>query len=166
MTIAASEIRNAVETLNGQVVRTPIVRSGGLNDALAADIFLKLVTLQRTRSFKDRGEFVKLKQVAQEKNNGIMEISGGWGISSARCRLPRATLGSRSDHRYAERHALYENHPIPRIRCTRRSRRQFRQRCQTLCRRNCEQRRTRFCASIRGYAHHRRIRNHRTGNAG
>lgn len=77
MTIAASEIRNAVETLNGQVVRTPIVRSGGLNDALAADIFLKLVTLQRTRSFKDRGEFVKLKQVAQEENNGIIEISTG-----------------------------------------------------------------------------------------
>ena len=77
MTIAASEIRNAVETLNGQVVRTPIVRSGGLNDALAADIFLKLVTLQRTRSFKDRGAFVKLKQVAQEKITGSLKFRRG-----------------------------------------------------------------------------------------
>ena len=77
MTIAASEIRNAVETLNGQVVRTPIVRSGGLSDALAADIFLKLETLQRTRSFKDRGAFVKLKQVAQETHNRTIEISAG-----------------------------------------------------------------------------------------
>ena len=29
MTIAASDIRDAVETLDGQVVRTPIVRPGG-----------------------------------------------------------------------------------------------------------------------------------------
>ena len=77
MTIAASDIRDAVETLDGQVVRTPIVRPGGLTDALAADIFLKLETRQRTRSFKDRCAFVKLKQVAQEKNNGIIAISAG-----------------------------------------------------------------------------------------
>ena len=70
MTIAASDIRDAVETLDGQVVRTPMVRSGGLTDALAADIFLKLETRQRTRSFKDRCAFVKLKQVAQEKITG------------------------------------------------------------------------------------------------
>ena len=77
MTIAASEIRDAVETLDGQVVRTTIVRSGGLTDALAADIFLKLESLQQTRSFKDQSAFVKLKQVAQEKNNGINVISAG-----------------------------------------------------------------------------------------
>ena len=72
MTIAASDIRDAVETLDGQVVRTPMAagRPGGLTDALAADIFLKLETRQRTRSFKDRGAFVKLKQVAQEKITG------------------------------------------------------------------------------------------------
>ena len=67
MTITASEIRDAAETLDGQVVRTPTVRSGGLTDALAADIFFTLETLQRARSFKDRSAFVKLKQVAQEK---------------------------------------------------------------------------------------------------
>ena len=54
-----------------------MVRSGGLTDALAADISLKLETRQRTRSFKDRGAFVKLKQVEQEKNNGIIVISAG-----------------------------------------------------------------------------------------
>ena len=77
MTIAASEIRHAVETLDGKVVQTPIVRSGGLTDALAADIFLKLETLQQTRSSKDQSAFVKLKQVEQEKNNGIIVISAG-----------------------------------------------------------------------------------------
>ena len=77
MTITASEIRDAAGTLDGKVVRTPFVRSGGLNDALAADIFLKLETLQWTRSFKYRSALVKLKQVAQEKNNGVIEITAG-----------------------------------------------------------------------------------------
>jgi len=77
MTVTAAEIRHAAETLDGQVVRTPIVHSGGLSDVLEADVFLKLETLQRTGSFKDRGAYVKLKQVAQNKNNGIIAISAG-----------------------------------------------------------------------------------------
>ena len=44
MTIAASDIRDAVETLDGQVANPyrAAGRPGGLTDALAADIFLKL----------------------------------------------------------------------------------------------------------------------------
>ena len=77
MTIAASDIRDAVETLDDQVVRNPMVRPGGLTDALAADIFLKLETQQRTRSLKERGAFVKLKQVAQGKITGSLKFRRG-----------------------------------------------------------------------------------------
>ena len=163
MTITASEIRDAAETLDGQVVRTPFVRSGGLNDALAADIFLKLETLQRTRSFKYRSAFVKLKQVAQEKNNGIIEITAGNQAQGVTYHAQRLGIAATI---VMPKGTPFEDRPNPRIRCARRSRSRFRQRCQTICRRSRGQSRTCFVHFYPGYAHHRRIRNHRTENAG
>lgn len=77
MTVTLKSIRAAARTIQGEVVRTPIVRSGPLSDATGAEIFLKLETLQRTGSFKDRGAFVKLKSVSRDGGKGVIAISAG-----------------------------------------------------------------------------------------
>lgn len=77
MTITYRDIRNAAEIISGSIVRTPTVRSGGLCDIYGAEIYLKLETLQRTGSFKDRGALVKLKSVAQQGSRGVIAISAG-----------------------------------------------------------------------------------------
>ncbi|MBT5499088.1 MAG: threonine ammonia-lyase [Alphaproteobacteria bacterium] len=77
MTVTLESIRAAAVTIRGEVIRTPIVRSGPLSDATGVEIFLKLETLQRTGSFKDRGAFVKLKSVSQEGGKGVIAISAG-----------------------------------------------------------------------------------------
>ena len=77
MTVTPESIQAAAVTIQGEVVRTPIVHSGPLSDATGAAIFLKLETLQRTGSFKDRGAFVKLKSVSQEGGKGVIAISAG-----------------------------------------------------------------------------------------
>lgn len=77
MTVTPEDIRRAAELIEGEVVRTPTVRSGGLSDIMGCDVFLKLETMQRTGSFKDRGALVKLKSVAREGGKGVIAISAG-----------------------------------------------------------------------------------------
>ena len=78
MAIRIDDIRAAAETIAGEVVRTPTVPSGSLSDELGAELFLKLETLQRTGSFKDRGSLVKLKSLAQEEaERGVIAVSAG-----------------------------------------------------------------------------------------
>jgi len=106
MTVTLESIRAAAVTIRGEVIRTPIVRSGPLSDATGVEIFLKLETLQRTGSFKDRGAFVKLKSVSQEGGKGVIAISAGnhaQGVAAA--------LGHSRDHRHAEGDAVSENCP-------------------------------------------------------
>ncbi|MGB0555579.1 MAG: pyridoxal-phosphate dependent enzyme [Alphaproteobacteria bacterium] len=55
MTVTPESIRAAAVTIQGEVTRTPIIRSGPLSDGTGAEIFLKLEAFQRTSSFKDRG---------------------------------------------------------------------------------------------------------------
>lgn len=78
MSVTIDDIRAAAAIISGQVVRTPMVRSGALSAALDTDIFVKLETLQRTGSFKDRGALVKLKSLsADEMARGVIAISAG-----------------------------------------------------------------------------------------
>ena len=77
MSVTPESIKAAAEIIAGEVVRTPIVRSGPLSESLGSEIFVKLETLQRTGSFKDRGALVKLKAVAQEGSKGVIAISAG-----------------------------------------------------------------------------------------
>jgi threonine dehydratase len=55
MTVTLESIQAAAATIRDEVVRTPTILSGPLSDAAASEIFLKLETLQRTGSFKNRG---------------------------------------------------------------------------------------------------------------
>ena len=78
MTVTIDDIRAAAESISGEVVETPTVRSGGLSDRLGAEIYLKLETLQRTGSFKDRGALVKLKSLEETAAKaGVIAISAG-----------------------------------------------------------------------------------------
>lgn len=78
MSVSIDDVRAAATLLNGEVVRTPTVRSGPLSEQHHCDVFLKLETLQRTGSFKDRGSFVKLKSLTvDEAKRGVIAVSAG-----------------------------------------------------------------------------------------
>ncbi len=78
MPVSIEDIRAAAEAIEGHVVRTPSVRSGPLSDDLGCELFLKLETLQRTGSFKDRGALVKLQALSDEEAaRGVIAVSAG-----------------------------------------------------------------------------------------
>jgi threonine dehydratase len=58
--IPLDTIRQAAGTIQGQVLRTPMIRSPSLSEQFSADIRLKLENLQITGSFKIRGASYKL----------------------------------------------------------------------------------------------------------
>jgi threonine dehydratase len=78
MAITLAEIEAAAEVLQGQVVRTPCLRSARLSEVLNAEITLKLETLQHSSSFKDRGALVKLTSLSEaERRRGVIAMSAG-----------------------------------------------------------------------------------------
>ncbi|MDA0663631.1 MAG: threonine ammonia-lyase [Proteobacteria bacterium] len=78
MTVTMDDIREAAAVLDGEVIRTPTVHSPSLSVLTGAEVFLKLETLQRTGSFKDRGSLVKLKSLdAEQSSHGVIAISAG-----------------------------------------------------------------------------------------
>ncbi len=78
MSVSIEDIRVAATTIAGEVVRTPIVRSGPLSSEHAAEVFIKLETMQHTGSFKDRGALVKLKSLEpDEMSRGVITVSAG-----------------------------------------------------------------------------------------
>jgi len=92
--VSIHDIRDAAEQIAGEVVRTPTVRSGALSATCGADVFIKLETLQRTGSFKDRGALVKLKSLdVDARARGVIAVSAGnhaQGVAShaERLRIP------------------------------------------------------------------------------
>ena len=78
MPVTLRDVLEAERVSRGKVVRTPCVRSGPLSDLTGADVWLKLETLQRTGSFKDRGALVKLESLtAEERARGVVAMSAG-----------------------------------------------------------------------------------------
>lgn len=78
MSVSIDDIRDAAAQIDGQVVRTPTVKSGPLSARFNAEVFVKLETLQHTGSFKDRGALVKLKSLTpDEMSRGVIAISAG-----------------------------------------------------------------------------------------
>jgi threonine dehydratase len=77
--VTIDEIRAAAETIAGEVVRTPALRSRRLAEATgAADVVLKLENMQFTGSFKDRGALNKLKSLTpEEARAGVIAMSAG-----------------------------------------------------------------------------------------
>lgn len=76
--IQLSDIRQAAERLQGQVLATPCVESRTLSEIAGAQVFLKFENLQFTASFKERGAFNKLSQLSdEERTRGVIAMSAG-----------------------------------------------------------------------------------------
>jgi threonine dehydratase len=78
MAVTIDDIRGAAETIQGEVIRTPLVPAPRLSEKLGAEIFLKLENLQFTGSFKDRGALNKLKSLTPAQSEaGVITMSAG-----------------------------------------------------------------------------------------
>ena len=73
-----ADIQRARELIGDAIVRTPLVPALALRDRVAAPLFLKLESLQRTGSFKDRGALNRLLALsAEERARGVVTASAG-----------------------------------------------------------------------------------------
>ena len=71
-------IEDAAERLNGLAVRTPLLESAQLNEAMGMRLLFKPECLQRTGSFKFRGAYTKLSRIAPDKRRcGVVAYSSG-----------------------------------------------------------------------------------------
>jgi threonine dehydratase len=78
MSITIDDIRATAARIAGQVVATPTVWSAALSNLYGAEIYLKLETLQRTGSFKDRGALAKLLSLdGAQAQAGVIAVSAG-----------------------------------------------------------------------------------------
>lgn len=78
MSVTVEDIRTTAQQLAGQVVETPTVYSPALSAMYGAEIYLKLETLQRTGSFKDRGALAKLLSLDEtQAKAGVIAVSAG-----------------------------------------------------------------------------------------
>ncbi len=74
-----ADVLRAAERLAGVAVRTPLLRSDLLDALTGGRILLKPETLQRTGSFKIRGAYNRLKQLAESGRaaGGVVAFSSG-----------------------------------------------------------------------------------------
>jgi threonine dehydratase len=74
----AADVDAAAARIKGVAVRTPLLNFAVLDERLGARVFLKAETLQRTGSFKFRGAYNKISQIAPEKKAaGVVAYSSG-----------------------------------------------------------------------------------------
>jgi threonine dehydratase len=75
--IELTDIRQAAQRLQGQVLNTPCVESRTISQIADAQVFLKFENLQFTASFKERGACNKLTQLV---DSGRERNPGGGGV--------------------------------------------------------------------------------------
>jgi threonine dehydratase len=76
VTIAA--VREAAAAIKGAIAYTPTVPAGAISEVVGAEICLKLETLHRTGSFKERGALAKLLTLRpSERRAGVVAMSAG-----------------------------------------------------------------------------------------
>ena len=75
--VQIEDILRAAERLQGQVLETPCVESRTLSEIVGAQVFLKFENLQFTASFKERGAYNKLMDVAASGAKGVIAMSAG-----------------------------------------------------------------------------------------
>jgi threonine dehydratase len=72
------DIRTAAERIRGAVIRTPMLVSRTLSDAIGAEVWLKFENLQFTAAYKERGALNKLLQLTdEERSRGVIAASAG-----------------------------------------------------------------------------------------
>jgi threonine dehydratase len=76
--VTIADIRNAAAAIAGAVARTPTIPAAALSTGAGAEIYLKLETLHRTGSFKERGALNKLLTLRPEpRATGVVAMSAG-----------------------------------------------------------------------------------------
>lgn len=76
--IELSDIQDAQQALQGQIVQTPFVHSRTLSEILGAEIWLKFENHQFTASFKERGAFNRMRALTREqRRRGVITMSAG-----------------------------------------------------------------------------------------
>ncbi len=73
-----ADVESAVEQLRGVAVRTPLLESPVLNDAVGGRLLIKAEPLQRTGSFKFRGAYNKISRMSTaDRAKGVVAFSSG-----------------------------------------------------------------------------------------
>ena len=89
--VTFTDIDAARRTIEGHVLRTPILRAPPLSALTGADVFVKYENLQVTNSFKERGACMKLASLAaDERRRGVIAMSAGnhaQAVAYHACRL-------------------------------------------------------------------------------
>ena len=76
--IDLSTVQAARERLQGQVFKTPFMKSRTLSEMLGAEIWLKFENLQFTASFKERGALNRMLALSDaERAKGVIAVSAG-----------------------------------------------------------------------------------------
>lgn len=97
-----TDVTEAAKRIEGQAVRTPLVRSDALDQRSGAEVFFKPECLQVTGSFKFRGAYNAISALSpEERERGIVANSSGnhaQGVAEAARRFgARATIVMPSD---------------------------------------------------------------------
>lgn len=72
------DVRSASQRIEGVCVRTPLLRSDDLDDAVGMRIWIKPEMLQRTGSFKMRGAWNRISQIPRgDRAKGVVAFSSG-----------------------------------------------------------------------------------------
>ncbi len=78
ISINAADIAAAAARIQGQVLRTPTLRSATLSAVTGADVRIKFENHQYVASFKERGALNKLLLLSpQERQRGVIAMSAG-----------------------------------------------------------------------------------------
>jgi threonine dehydratase len=76
--VSLADIQAASERLKGDIVATPTTLAVAISDLVGSSLYLKLETLQRTGSFKERGALNTLKSLTTaEAERGVIAASAG-----------------------------------------------------------------------------------------
>src|SRR5690349_17866879 len=76
--VTIEAIHRAAAAIADAVVHTPVIRAASLSELAGAGLYLKLETLHRTGSFKERGALNKLLRLdASQRRAGVVAMSAG-----------------------------------------------------------------------------------------
>jgi threonine dehydratase len=76
--ITIDDIERAAQTIQGQVLRTPLVPAPRLSQLTGAKVCVKHENMQPTGSFKERGAVTKLESLkSDERSRGVIAMSAG-----------------------------------------------------------------------------------------
>jgi threonine dehydratase len=90
--ITLPQILAARSIIEPHIHRTPLIQSNSLSTMTGAEVWLKLENLQKTGSFKVRGAFTKLSQVAGERVVAASMGNHGQAVAYAAKRLGKKAV--------------------------------------------------------------------------